>query len=106
MAVRAGYAGADLAPLVKRLLTFIANRNKWTETQPSVKVNDLVSVKNPQLPPSKWELARIVEVHPSSDGQVRVVTVRTACTLYKRPITQICKLPMHTERDALKNKTT
>jgi len=43
-------------------------------------------VKNPLLPPSKWEMARTVEVHPASDGHVRVVTVRTDVSQYKRPI--------------------
>jgi len=67
-------------------------------------VNDLVIVKNPLLPPSKWEMARVVELHPGSDGHVRVVTVRTALSQYKRPIAQICKLPVQSRHDALEHK--
>jgi len=74
--------------------------------QLDVMVNDLVIVKNPLLPSSKWELARIVEVYPGSDGHVRVATVRTANSQYKRLIAQICKLPVPTGHDALESKNT
>jgi len=47
-----------------------------------------------------------MEVYPGSDGHVRVVTMRTANAQYKRPIAQICKLPVPTGHDALKSKTT
>ncbi|KMQ88394.1 hypothetical protein RF55_12134 [Lasius niger] len=72
----------------------LQQRRKWTESQPDVKVNELVLLKNNLLPPSKWGLARITEVHPGPDGRVRVVTVRTAESTFKRPIAQICRLPI------------
>ncbi|KAH0945784.1 hypothetical protein HN011_010972 [Eciton burchellii] len=47
----------------------------------------------------------VIQVHPGSDSHVRVVTLRTACGHYKQPITQICKLPVSSEKDALKNNS-
>jgi len=70
MAVRASQAGADLA--------------KWSKPQPDIKVNDLFIRRNPQLPPSRWELVPVVQVHLNSDGRVRVITLRTAYVHYKR----------------------
>ncbi|KAH0944378.1 hypothetical protein HN011_007012 [Eciton burchellii] len=79
-------------------------RNKWSKSPLHIKIKDLVIVRNRQLPPSRWELARVVQVHPGLDGHVRVVTLRTVCSHYKRPITQICKLPVSSEKDALKSE--
>ncbi|XP_070169361.1 uncharacterized protein [Polyergus mexicanus] len=72
----------------------LQQRRKWRENKPELKINELVLLKNNLAPPSKWELARILDVHPGSDGHVRVVTLRTAKTTLKRPITQICQLPI------------
>ncbi|KAH8298295.1 hypothetical protein KR059_004791, partial [Drosophila kikkawai] len=55
----------------------------------NLKINILVVLKEPNLPPSKWILGRISEVHAGSDDKVRVVTVKTAHGSYKRPITKL-----------------
>ena len=44
------------------------------------------------LAPTKWELVRVIEVYPSKDGLVRVVTIRTSNGNYKRPVTKIALL--------------
>lgn len=54
----------------------------------------MVVVKDDLLPPNKWKLGRIVEIHPGPDGLVRVVIVKTMCGTYKRCISKICKLPV------------
>lgn len=74
----------------------LQQRFKWRTPEDNIKVNDLVVVRNPILPPSKWDLGRIVSVHPGPDGRVRVVTVKTAKSVLKRPITQLCRLPVET----------
>jgi len=61
-------------------------RSKWSKPHPDIKVDDLVIVRNPQLPPYRWELARVMQVHPGSHE--RVVTLCTASTHNKRPIAQ------------------
>jgi len=66
-------------------LHHLLQKNKWCKTSPNFQINKLVLVRN-LLPPGKWELARIVQTHPGSDELVRVVTVRTARAVLKRPI--------------------
>ena len=35
-----------------------------------------------------------MEMHPGKDGHVRVMTIKTAFSVIKRPITKICPLPI------------
>uniref|UniRef100_A0A1Y1N7Y6 Integrase catalytic domain-containing protein n=2 Tax=Photinus pyralis TaxID=7054 RepID=A0A1Y1N7Y6_PHOPY len=74
-------------------------RSKWQTREPQVKIGDLAVLKNELQPPSKWVLARIIDVHPGQDGVVRVVTVRTATSTFKRPIVKLCLLPRTDEKD-------
>ncbi|XP_011705795.1 PREDICTED: uncharacterized protein LOC105460994 [Wasmannia auropunctata] len=67
-------------------------RSKWWKTEANLQVGDLCLVRGEQVPPTKWPLARIVDVHPGQDGQVRVVTVRTATTTLVRPACKIVPL--------------
>ncbi|XP_076285541.1 uncharacterized protein LOC143211602 [Lasioglossum baleicum] len=69
-------------------------RPKWRVVQGLAKVGQIVLVRNPNNPPCKWELGRISACHPGDDGLVRVVTIRTAQSEYKRPITKLCFLPV------------
>ena len=58
----------------------------------NIQVGDVVCVRDEHLAPTKWPLARVVDVYPGQDGQVRVVTVRTSRGTYKRPVTKIVTL--------------
>jgi len=69
-------------------------RTKWTESQSNLKLNELVLIKDNLLPPAKWKLGRVIQVHPGQDSLVRVATIRTATTTLKRPIAQLCRLPI------------
>ncbi|XP_011859011.1 PREDICTED: uncharacterized protein LOC105556524 [Vollenhovia emeryi] len=71
----------------------IATRAKWWRTDIAPGIGDLCIIKGENSPPGKWPLARITEVHPGSDGEVRVVTARTTNTSLKRPVTKIVLLP-------------
>ena len=42
----------------------------------SIKVDDVVVIKHPAKTKPFWQLARIVKVHPGSDGLIRSVTLR------------------------------
>lgn len=53
-------------------------------------------MRNSSLPPTKWNLGRVIASHPGRDELVRVVTIKTATSTFKRPITQLCKLPVET----------
>lgn len=69
-------------------LNSLQQRSKWRTNQTNLKVNDLVLLREPNLPPTKWALGRVVECHPGKDKQVRV-TVKTAKSIFKRPITAL-----------------
>lgn len=75
-------------------LSRLQQRPKWTKPSPNIQVNDLVLLKYSSFPPTNWPLARVTKVHPGDDGFVRVVTVRTSTSEFKRCITKICPLPM------------
>lgn len=76
----------------REYLKQMQQRPKWAQKLENLKVNDIVVVKDENVPPTKWSIARIVETHPGADGLVRVVTVKTAKGCYKRPIVKLCPL--------------
>lgn len=79
-------------------INILQQRSKWRTNQPQIKIGQLVLLKNPALPPCKWELGRIVKCHPGADGCTRVVTVKTANSEFGvRPIVKLCVLPVNSE---------
>lgn len=65
---------------------------KWNKVNPSIAIGSIVLVVDERYPPSKWPLGRVVETHAGPDGHVRVVTVKTQFSEFKRPITKVCPL--------------
>ncbi|XP_076383131.1 uncharacterized protein LOC143260694 [Megalopta genalis] len=59
-----------------------------------LKVGDMVLIKEDNLPPLKWALGRVVELHPGQDGICRVFTIRTTRGMLKRPASKIGMLPI------------
>lgn len=55
----------------------LQSRTKWMVSTNNLKINDMVLVKEDNMPPLKWLLGRIIKTHPGADQKVRVVTVRT-----------------------------
>ncbi|XP_071057602.1 uncharacterized protein [Onthophagus taurus] len=74
-------------------LQSIQNASKWFEAKNIPQLGRLDLIKDERLPPSKWAIARITEMHSGPDGRIRVVTLRTPTTTLMRPITKICLLP-------------
>ena len=71
-------------------------RTKWHG--PAVKISPgmMVLIREDNVPPGKWPLGRITEVHPAEEGVVRVVTFKTAqAERVKRPVAKICILPFN-----------
>ncbi|XP_071631893.1 uncharacterized protein [Temnothorax longispinosus] len=76
----------------------LQQRAKWRKSgKEQIRVGQLVLLQNPLLPPCKWELGRIIQCHAGSDNVVRVVTVKTAPSEFKRPVVKICVLPIDIE---------
>ncbi|XP_062537896.1 uncharacterized protein LOC134206224 [Armigeres subalbatus] len=75
-------------------LSNLQSRNKWTKHRNNLNVGTMVLLKEDNIPPLKWRLGRVTEIHPGQDENVRVVTVRTKEGQYRRAISKICILPI------------
>ena len=64
-------------------------RKKWKVERRNVRVDDVVIVQDSNAVRGKWTIARVTNVYPGRDGQVRNVELRTATTQFQRPITKI-----------------
>lgn len=82
------------------------NRTKWRKEMRNLQTNDLVIIREDNMPPSRWRLGRVIEIYPSKDGLVRGVKLRTIQGEYSRPITKLGLLiPSHEDPHQL-NETT
>lgn len=68
--------------------------SKWHHPSHEIQLGSLVLITDERLPPSRWPLARVIELHPGSDGLTRVVTLRTATSTFKRPTSKLAVLPV------------
>ncbi|XP_070851588.1 uncharacterized protein [Drosophila suzukii] len=89
--------GCTLAVLWSRwkeeYLTLLQQRSKWRTTKPGLIVDDFVLVKDENLPPMKWPLARVIELLFGEDGVARVAVLKTASGVTKRAVNNLCLLP-------------
>ncbi|CAB0030831.1 unnamed protein product, partial [Trichogramma brassicae] len=72
----------------REVLNHMQVRQKWNIRQPGLLSGELVLITDDLQPPQRWPLARVEQLHPGADGLTRVVTLRTANTSLKRPITK------------------
>ena len=80
-------------------LSQLTVRPKWKMPQQNIKIGDLVTIAEDNLPPGKWALGRVVETHMGNDGYIRVVTLKTKQGLLKRPVVKLSILPVQNETD-------
>lgn len=76
----------------KEYIARLQQRPKWLKKRENLEVGQLVIVKEDGLPPLKWKMARVLEVHPGTDGLVRTVTLHTAEGDIKRSIAKLSPL--------------
>ncbi|XP_041452039.1 uncharacterized protein LOC121405436 [Drosophila obscura] len=74
-------------------LTSLQQRHKWNNKQRNISVDNVVLVKDSNLPPAAWILARVLEAHPGPDGLVRAVKLKTSTGEMTRPISKLAVLP-------------
>ena len=74
-------------------LSTLQSREKWNTPSNPVTVNQIVLVKEPNLPPFHWPLGIITDVYPGKDNITRVVKVKTQTGSYVRPTVKVCPLP-------------
>ena len=63
----------------------------------NTEVGDIPVLREDNVVPQKWPIARVVEVHPGRDGLVRAVTVKTSTRVYRQPIVKTASLLLHSE---------
>lgn len=78
----------------KEYLAELQQRRQQQQQRGNLEINDLVIIKDDNLPPLRWSMGRVQEVHPGTDGVVRVVTLRTKGGLCKRAVRNLCVLPI------------
>ncbi|XP_030611515.1 uncharacterized protein LOC115798709 isoform X1 [Archocentrus centrarchus] len=89
----------------KEYLLNLQNRQKWSKVRRNAKVNDIVLLKDDSAPRNQWKMARITDVYPGKDGQVRSIRLlisdstldnkgrrTTKPTYLERPIQKIVTL--------------
>lgn len=74
-------------------LSSLQRRTKWTRQQPNVEVGDIVLINMPNKAPTYWPMGRVEEVHPGTDGIVRVATIQTADGIVKLAVLPVSDDP-------------
>ncbi|XP_062538907.1 uncharacterized protein LOC134207198 [Armigeres subalbatus] len=77
----------------REYLCQLQGRSKRWKPAVKIEVGKLVVIRDDNLPPMKWKMARILQLHPGNDGVVRVVTLKTSTGLMKRAVEKLCLLP-------------
>jgi hypothetical protein len=67
-------------------LNVLQQRQRWQKSTPNLQPGDVVLLKDDNTTPLQWPTAVITEVHPGSDGKIRVVAIKTSRGILKRPI--------------------
>lgn len=80
-------------------LSDLHNRTKWIKQRDNIRVGMMVLLKDENAPPLKWHLGRVTKIFKGSDGNIRVVTVRTKDGCFDRGISKVCPLPIRDNED-------
>ena len=64
-------------------------RNKWYRQRENLQEGDLVLETEP-TPRSTWQLGLVLLTYPGADGLVRKARIKTAISVYDRPIHKLC----------------
>ena len=72
-------------------------RQKWSTGTHTIKQGTLVVLKEKNTPCQQWELGRVLETFPGSDGIIRTVTVKTASDILKSCVKQLSPLLIQVE---------
>ena len=80
----------------KEYLNELTVRSKWHSGSANIAIGAVVLIKEDNAPPLQRKLARVIETYPGNDGVVRVVSVKTADSTYKRCVKKLCPLTVDT----------
>ncbi|CAG9124569.1 unnamed protein product [Plutella xylostella] len=69
-------------------------RSKWRTPIENIKKDDVVVIREDNIPPGRWAIGRVIEIHPGKDNHIRVVTLKTQGNIIKRPVSKLIILPV------------
>ncbi|XP_063619660.1 uncharacterized protein LOC134792321 [Cydia splendana] len=76
----------------------LQQRYKWQLDQGNIKKGTVVLIKDENVTPSQWPLAKVIETHPGADGKTRVLTLQKAPgNCLKRAVHKVIPLPNNEE---------
>lgn len=79
-------------------LSHLQQRTKWkSNRQDKIAIGQLVIIKEDNLPPLRWSIGRIVDLHPGEDNIIRAASVLTPGGTLKRPSSKLCVVPISCE---------
>ncbi|XP_065157275.1 uncharacterized protein [Atheta coriaria] len=76
----------------KEYFVELHQRSKWRSPAVPLSVDQLVVVREDNLPPLQWRLGRVVAVHPGKDGIIRSAAVRVGAGIVDRPVVKLSPL--------------
>lgn len=76
----------------KEYLPTLQKRQKWSKAHTNLEVGDVVMMVDESTPRCQWSKALVTHTHPSDDGLVRKITVKTTQGKYERPIHKVVLL--------------
>ncbi|XP_076764827.1 uncharacterized protein LOC143431770 [Xylocopa sonorina] len=77
-------------------LNELTERGKWKKGTHPIKEGTIVLLREDNVPPMQWILGRVLKAHLGSDGVVRVVTVKTATSVFDRSVKGLAPLLQQT----------
>ena len=77
----------------REVLHQLIQSNKWYFPQRNLQVGDSVLMKDESSPSACWPLARVTSIGSNRPGLVRSVTIKTAESVYDRPVHKLVYLP-------------
>lgn len=84
----------------KEYVSELQQKSKWQSTSGCLNRGAMVLIKEDGLPPMKWLLGRVQNVHSGIDGVNRVADILTTKGVIRRAFNKICPLPIEDSRDS------
>ncbi|KFM59639.1 hypothetical protein X975_06401, partial [Stegodyphus mimosarum] len=82
----------------KAYLSSPKTRKKWKDTQPNMKIGDIVLLLDDGHLPGSWPVGQVVELHHVTGGLVRVATIKPKNSLFKRNIHKLASLLIYQDQ--------
>ena len=70
----------------------LQRRKKWQTGQTKIDINNVVIIKEENIPPTLWPMGRITKVFDGNYKIVRVVELKTSSGLFIRPVNKLVLL--------------